>query len=112
MTDLDAEEIDELEHLPAGVYVTDGQGGFTLVHACLGGDYEMQDILEYFELGELVEAGEGCGLELDRKELKQLKEMAAEYEDDHPEEFITMCRDMLRAAVDLGGSPVRFYSNF
>ena len=41
-----------------------------------------------------------------------LKEMAAEYEDDHPEEFIAMCRDMLRAAVDIGGSPVRFYSNF
>ena len=112
MTDLDAEEIDELEHIAAGVYVCDGQGGFTLVHAFAGGDYEMQDILEYFELGELVEAGEGCGLELDRKELKQLKDMAAEYEDDHPEEFIAMCRDMLRAAVDLGHPVMRYYSNF
>ena len=45
----------EARHNP-GVYALDGRGRETLVHLYQGGDYELADIVEFFQLGRLEEA--------------------------------------------------------
>ncbi len=102
----------ELEDEDPGVYRFNPDGTLDLIHPFDGGDYSLADILEFFELGELIDGGEFEGIELDRKELSQLAKMAAEYRHDHPTEFIRMCADMIKAAKDLDGGAVRFFANF
>lgn len=102
----------ELEDEEPGVYRFNPDGTLDLIHAHDGGDYALTDILEFFELGELIDGGDMPGLELDRKELSQLARMAQEYRSDHPAEFIKMCADVVRAARDLDGGAVRYFSNF
>lgn len=102
----------ELEDEEPGVYRFNPDGDLELIHVYDGGEYSMTDILEYFELGELIEGDDSPGLELDRKELVQLARMAQETRLDHPHEFIKMCADMIRAAKDLPGGAVRFFANF
>lgn len=102
----------ELEEEEPGVYRFNPDGTLDLIHPFDGGEYSLTDVLEYFELGELIDGGDTPGLELDRKELVQLARMAKEYQRDHPAEFIRMCLDMVKASRDLDGGAVRYFANF
>lgn len=104
-----------------GVYALDGRGRETLVHLYQGGDYELADIVEFFQLGRLEEAdGEDeTVLVLTAKELRTLKTMADAYSFDYQEPFIEMCLEMRRFADQFGGGPggpagteMRFTANF
>lgn len=102
----------------SGVYVLDAQGGETLVHLYQGGDYELADIVEFFQLGRLPEAdreGETV-LVLTATELRSLKTMADAYSFDYEEPFIEMCLEMKRFADATAGGPaggeIRFTANF
>lgn len=104
MIELDAEE--------PGVYMVLPSGDLALVHGYEGGRYGIADIVEFFELGELLEVDGPPGIELDAKEILRLREMIKEYGSDHPEEFVAMCRSMIRAAVNAGDDVAVFYTNF
>lgn len=101
-----------------GVYALDAHGRETLVHLYQGGDYELGDIVEFFQLGRLEEAdGEDeTVLVLTAKELRTLKTMADAYSFDYEEPFIEMCLEMQRFADQFGGGPagteMRFTANF
>ena len=102
----------------SGVYALDAQGGETLVHLYQGGDYELADIVEFFQLGRLPEAdceGETV-LVLTATELSTLKTMADAYSFDYEEPFIEMCLEMKRFAEATAGGPagdeIRFTANF
>ena len=101
-----------------GVYALDGRGRETLVHLYQGGDYELADIVEFFQLGRLEEAdGEDeTVLVLTAKELRTLKTMADAYSFDYEEPFIEMCLEMKRFADQFGGGPAStkmlFTANF
>lgn len=103
-----------LTDLDPGIYLVTPDGTFELIHAYDEGDYHLADIFDYFELGEVLEEDGAPGIELDAREIKQLRLMAKEYAADHPPEFIAMCRDMVKAAVDFAPEEevVCFYENF
>ncbi len=103
-----------LTGLDAGIYVVTPNGAFELIHAYDEGDYHLSDIVDYFELGEVLEEDGAPGLELDAREIKQLGRMAKEYASDHPPEFIAMCRNMVKAALDFAAEEdvICFYENF
>ncbi len=101
-----------------GVYALDAHGRETLVHLYQGGDYELGDIVEFFQLGRLEEAhceGETVVV-LTAKELHNLKTMADAYSFDYEEPFIEMCLEMKRFADAIAGGPagseVGFTANF
>lgn len=97
-----------------GVYVTDGNGSTRLVHRYQGGDYGLEEIAEYFQLGE-VEPGENDDetvLVLTPKELRELKVMADAHSFDYEEEFIEMCLELQRFAVNRPDASFRFKANF
>lgn len=102
----------DLTEYEAGVYLIDPEGEFELVHPYEGSDFRLADIVEFFELGELLEEDGAPGLELDDKEVRALKKAAQEFEGDHPEEFIACCRAMVKSALAHGEPPYCFYSNF
>ena len=101
-----------------GVYALDAQGREVLVHLYQGGDYELADIVEFFQLGRLQEVdreGETV-LVLTAGELRTLKTMADAYSFDYEEPFIEMCLEMKRFAdvAESGpaGSEISFTANF
>ncbi len=102
----------DLSAAAPGVYAVTEDGQIRFVAPYEGGDYRLSDIFEFFELGELLEEDGAPGIELDRKELRQLKAMADAYSFDHPEEFIELCLEIHRASLLLPGDTVSFYSNF
>ncbi len=64
-----------------GVYAVDAQGHEILVHLYQGGDYELADIVEFFQLGRLQESAreDETVLVLTAKEMRTLKTMADAY---------------------------------
>lgn len=102
----------ELEEGEEGVYRFEPDGTLTLIHEFLGGDYALIDILDFFELGEMLEAEGAQGLELDRKELDRLAALCEEAAEDHPAEFIEMCQDIVAAGDNVTAGAVRFFANF
>lgn len=103
-----------LTDLDPGVYLVTPSGAFDLVFPYDEGDFHLSDIFDYFELGEVLEEDGAPGIELDAREVKQLKRMARAYADDHPPEFIAMCRAMVEAVADTAPDEdvVCFYENF
>jgi hypothetical protein len=95
-----------------GVYVSEPDGNLRQLHLHLGGEYTLTDIIEFFELGTAIEELAVDIVELDRKELRELKAMTEACRDDYPEEFIAMCFALYRGAIDIPGDTVRFYGNF
>src|SRR5271155_575307 len=95
-----------------GVYVPEPDGGLRQLHLHHGGDYALTDIIEFFELGTAIEELAVDIVELDRKELRELKAMTEACRDDYPAEFIAMCFALYRDAIDIPGDTVRFFSNF
>ncbi len=104
--------------LDPGVYAYDGDGKQRLVHLYQAGDYQLAEIVEFFQLGKLEEtAGENeAVLVLTEKELHTLKTMADTYSFDYEEEFIEMCLEMTRFAAALTAAPdpleIRFTEYF
>lgn len=89
-----------LTDLDPGVYLVTPSGSFELIFPYDEGDAHLSDIFDYFELGEVLEEDGAPGIELDAREMKQLKRMAKEYAGDHPPEFIAMCQAMVQAVAD------------
>ncbi len=110
------------EHVEArqepGVYALDAQGREALVHPYQGGDYELADVVEFFQLGRLQEADreDETVLVLMAEEIRTLKTMADAYSFDYEEPFIEMCLEMQRSADTSAGGPAggefRFTANF
>ena len=101
-----------------GVYARDADGKQRLVHLYQAGDYELAEIVEFFQLGKMEEAGDAneAVLVLTEKELQTLKTMADTYSFDYEEEFIEMCLEMTRFAAGLAAAPdaseIRFTEYF
>jgi hypothetical protein len=95
-----------------GVYVIDENDMLRLVHDHQGGEYALTDVIEFFELGTVIEELAVDIVEFDRSELRDLKSMADSYRLSYPEEFITMCLEIHEGAIPLMGETVRFYANF
>lgn len=95
-----------------GVYLVGPDGRPQRVHAYDGGDFHLADIVEFFELGELLEEDGAPGIELDDKEIRQLVQAVREFGSDHPEEFIACCMAIVQAAGASGDAPYCFYENF
>ena len=83
-----------------GVYQADGEDRLRLIHRYTGEDYRLSDILDFFELGELVESvldgdNDEPGLVLDGIELVKLSQLMKMANQVHPIGFITMCEDIV-----------------
>jgi BirA family biotin operon repressor/biotin-[acetyl-CoA-carboxylase] ligase len=78
-----------------------------LVHEFQYGEYELADINEYFQLGNL-ESGEHTQLTLTRHELQQLKFLMDAYSFDYDEGFIAMCGQMVQCVEDTELSQICF----
>ena len=85
------------------------EGALRQVHLHTGGEYALTDIIEFFELGTAIEELAIDVVEFDRKELRELKAMVEACRDDYPAEFIALCLDVHRAALDQPGDSVRFF---
>ena len=97
-----------------GVYIEDGDGRLKLVHRYQGGDYEMEEIVEFFDLG-TVESTEDDGesiIVLTGKELNDLRILASAHSFDYEEAFIEMCTEMQRFAASIPSDRYRFIANF
>lgn len=106
-----------------GVYYTDAEGETRLVHRYQGGDYGLEEIIEYFQLGH-VEPTEREGetvvteregetvVVLTAEEMRELKAMADAYSFDYEEGFIEMCLEIHRFASGLPGDTFHFTANF
>ena len=100
--------------LDPGVYARGGDGKQRLVHLYQEGDYRLADIVEFFQLGKLVEAGgakEAVGV-LTGKEVQTLKTLADTFSFDYQEEFIEMCLEMTRFAASVAAAPDAFEIRF
>ena len=101
-----------------GVYAPDARGREALVHLYQGGDYELADVVEFFQLGRLEEADreDETTLVLTPEELRTLKTMADAYSFDYEEPFIEMCLEIKRFADSAAGGPaggeISFTANF
>ena len=96
-----------------GVYlVRSDDGRLRQVHRHQGSEYALVDIVEFFELGTVIEDLAVDIVEFDRKELRELKAMVDAYRADYPPDFIAMCRDIHEEAIGVDGDVVRFYGNF
>jgi hypothetical protein len=102
----------ELAEAEPGVYLVEPDGALRQVHLHQGGEYALTDIVEFFELGTVIEELAVDIVELDRKELRELKAMVDAYRADYPPDFIQMCLDVHRDAIAVAGDTVRFYGNF
>ncbi|HUA53610.1 MAG TPA: hypothetical protein VMB81_15675 [Candidatus Sulfotelmatobacter sp.] len=106
------EILPQLAEAEPGVYLAETDGRLRLVHLHRGEEYALTDIIEFFELGTVIEELAVDIVEFDRKELRELKAMVDAYRADYPPEFIEMCLDVHRDAIAIEGDTVRFYSNF
>ena len=96
-----------------GVYlVRPDDGTLRQVHRHQGGEYALTDIVEFFELGTVIEDLAVDIVEFDREELRALKSMVDAYRASYPPEFIAMCHDVHQEAIGVDGDIVRFYGNF
>lgn len=105
--------VTEDTHAP-GVYLyTDGATPL-MVHAYQEGDYGLEDIAEYFGLGQITASADAEPIELmlDTRDLRQLKINADAYSFDFEQAFIEMCLEMARAGLAAGCDPCRFVGNF
>ncbi|HEX6980334.1 MAG TPA: hypothetical protein VF342_13645 [Alphaproteobacteria bacterium] len=97
-----------------GVFALDRDGRATLVHAFTGGDYLLEDIVEFFQLGRLEPAADGQAphLVLTMKDIEQLRIFANGFSFDYDEGFIEMCLDIHRFAIANPAERYSFVANF
>lgn len=97
-----------------GVYSNDGDGRLKLVHRYQGGDYELQEIVDFFNLGTIESADNDSEsiIVLTSKELNELRILASAHSFDYEEAFIEMCMEMQRFAVSAPAERYRFIANF
>ena len=81
-----------------GVYAVDDDGELMLLHEYQDGDYSLEDVLEEFGFGRMGDSSENgdAVVELDPKEIRELKVNADAYSFDYDEGFIAMCLDIER----------------
>lgn len=99
----------------SGVYHSDADGHLTLVHLYQGGDYGLEDMAEYFQLGRIEPAGQKdqTVIVLTAKEIRELKVMADAYSFDYEEGFIEMCLELQRFTATVPAAEnYRFVANF
>ncbi len=107
------EVLPQLAEADPGVYLVEADGKLRQVHVHRGSEYALVDIVEFFELGTVIDELAVDIVEFDRKELRELKALADAYRDDYPADFISMCLDVHRGSIAVeGDEPVRFYGNF
>ncbi|MFD2264284.1 hypothetical protein ACFSM5_15380 [Lacibacterium aquatile] len=102
----------DLSDYDPGVYLLGADGSPALVHLYEEGDYKLSDVVEFYELGELLEEDGAPGLELDEKEILQLAKAVAKFGEDHPPEFNAMCTAIVESVEGNEDAPYSFYSNF
>ena len=100
-----------------GIYQPDSKGTLCLIHIYSGQFYSLSDIVEFLDLGELVESPlhEDCdepGLELDSTEIAKLASLDLESLIEHPSGFVQMCRDIAAHNSQASPNPVIVYANF
>ncbi len=106
-------DIDNVPLTP-GVYSNDADGRLKLVHRYQGGDYQLQEIVDFFNLG-IVESADNDSesiIVLTSKELNELRILASAHSFDYEEAFIEMCMEMQRFAVSTPTDRYRFIANF
>ena len=93
--------------LDPGIYARGGDGKQRLVYLYQKDDYRLADIVEFFQLGKLEEAGgaDEAVLVLTGRERQTLKTMADTFRFDYKEEFIEMCLELTRLATGLVAAP-------
>lgn len=107
--------VSDLREDTTGVYHVGADGNLTLVHLYQGGDYGLDDVVEYFQLGHLEppEHEDRIVVVLTAKEMRELKVMADAYSFDYEEGFIEMCLEMQRFIADAPPAEgFRFMANF
>ena len=93
-----------------GVYALDP---LRPVHRYQGGDYELEDVVELFQLGRVESDPEGgTVVVMTGAELHQLEIIAHAHSFDYEEPFIEMCLEMARFAATAAGESFRFVANF
>lgn len=98
---------------PLGVYHTDVNGTHRLVHQYMDGDYDLEDIFRYFQLGTLESTrSEIATIRLSKNELRELRVMADARSFDFEEGFIEMCLDIQRFSEDTNATAMAFFANF
>ena len=95
-----------------GVYSNDAEGRLKLVHRYQGGDYELHEIVDFFNLGTIESTDDESVIVLTSKELNELKILASAHSFDYEEAFIEMCMEMQRFAVSTPTDRYRFIANF
>jgi hypothetical protein len=97
-----------------GVYSSDADGQLKLVHRYQGGDYELREIVDFFNLGAAESTGgdDESIIVLTSKELNDLRILASAHSFDYEEGFIEMCMEMQRFAVSRPTDRYRFIANF
>lgn len=102
------------EAVDIGVYCLDPTGEANLVHSCQSGEYRLDEIFEFFQLGRLEESRQAdeVVLVLTMDEIRMLKTMADAYSFDYDEEFIEMCLQIYRHSVAHSQDELRFIVNF
>jgi hypothetical protein len=95
-----------------GVYAVDDNGELTLLHEYQDGDYSLEDVLEEFGFGRMEGSSENgdAVVELDSKEIRELKVNADAYSFDYDEGFIAMCLDIERHFSGTAEAGVRLVS--
>jgi 5'-3' exonuclease len=95
-----------------GVYAVDDKGELTLLHEYQDGDYSLEDVLEEFGFGRMEGSSENgdAVVELDSKEIRELKVNADAYSFDYDEGFIAMCLDIERHFSGTAEAGVRLVS--
>jgi len=101
-----------------GVYWIAPDGQRHRVHIYQGGDYALEDIAEYFALGE-VSAGapdtsgeDTSALRLREPELRELKVLADSQSFDFEAPFIEMCLEIYRFCLERPAEVQRFVADF
>lgn len=107
----DVADIDNAFPTP-GVYSNDAEGRLKLVHRYQGGDYELREIVDFFNLGTIESTDDESVIVLTSKELNELRILASAHSFDYEEAFIEMCMEMQRFAVSTPTDHYRFIANF
>jgi hypothetical protein len=96
-----------------GVYARRTDGSVISVHTYQGGDYRLEDIVEFFEMGIATTTEQGLpAVELSPKELRQLKALADAYSFDYEEGLIELCLEIYRFALNHPSERYRFWADF
>ena len=93
-----------------GVYGIDPEGNSQPIHLYQEGDYALEDIVEYFQIGRLEpDARSGATvLVLTGREMRELKVMADAYSFDYEAGFIEMCLELYRFSTAHPADTFRF----